>query len=122
MAVEFVHGTLRFLFLLPRVGEFRSNQIGVLTGSALFLLVVYLCEPWLGARNTPEALRIGTLWVGLTLLFEASVGHYALQRSWQSLLADYDPMRGGLMLFGLLFFGLSPAIAREIRRIRRKTA
>src|SRR6266516_4517889 len=39
LAVELVHGTLRWIFLRPRVGDFRSGQIGVFTGSVLFLVI-----------------------------------------------------------------------------------
>lgn len=47
LAVELVHGTLRWIFLRPHVGDFRSGQIGVFTGSVLFLLIVYFCERWM---------------------------------------------------------------------------
>ena len=46
MAIEFVHGTLRWILLRPHVGDFRSGQIGVFFGSALLLLLVYFCAPW----------------------------------------------------------------------------
>jgi hypothetical protein len=45
IAAEFVHGTLRTIFLVPVVGDFRSRQIGVFTGSALILTVAYLMVP-----------------------------------------------------------------------------
>jgi hypothetical protein len=78
MAVEFVHGTMRSIFLRPRVGEFRSGQIGVFTGSVLFLLVVYLCLPWMGTRNNRDCLLIGVLWLWLRVVFELSFGHYVM--------------------------------------------
>jgi hypothetical protein len=81
MVVEFVHGTLRWIFLRPHVGVFRSGQIGVFTGSTLFLLVVYFCEPWMKLRSSGDCLRVGALWVGLTLTFEWSFGHYGMGRS-----------------------------------------
>lgn len=36
---EVVHGMLRAFLLVPLVGEFRSNQIGVLTGSAIIVTI-----------------------------------------------------------------------------------
>ena len=39
IAVEFVHGILRAIFLVPVVGDFRARRIGVFIGSGLILLV-----------------------------------------------------------------------------------
>lgn len=111
MAVEFVHGTLRWIFLRPHVGDFRSGQIGVFSGSLLFLLIVYFCKPWMKLRGVGDCLRVGVLWVGLTLVFEWSFGHYAMRRSWESIAAEYNLLHGGLMLVGLAIFGMSPWIA-----------
>ena len=35
VAVEFAHGVLRTLYLIPLVGALRSRQIGVFTGSGI---------------------------------------------------------------------------------------
>ena len=37
ICAEILHGIARGIFLVPHVGEFRSNQIGVLTGSIIIL-------------------------------------------------------------------------------------
>jgi hypothetical protein len=118
MAVEFVHGTARWNFLRPHVGDFRSGQIGVFTGTLLILLVVYFCEPWLSARSSGERLGIGLFWVALTLVFEFSFGHYVIHRSWESLGAEYNLLHGGLMPIGLAVFGLSPWMMNKLRRAR----
>ena len=115
MAIEFAHGTLRWIFLRPRVGDFRSGQIGVFTGSALFLLIVYLCAPWMKLPGSANCLRVGLLWVGMTLAFELSFGHFVMQRSWESIGAEYNLTHGGLMPVGLAIFGITPWIARRLR-------
>jgi hypothetical protein len=115
MAVEFVHGTLRWFFLRPRVGDFRSGQIGVITGSLLFLLIVYLCEPWMKLQSAGDGLRAGALWLVLTLAFEWSFGRYIAGRSWENMAVEYDLSRGGLMPIGLAVFALSPWIAYRWR-------
>jgi hypothetical protein len=115
MAVEFVHGTLRWIFLRPRVGNFRSGQIGVFTGALLILLIVYICDPWLRARDNGERLQAGVLWVGLTLAFEFPFGHYVMHRSWESIGAEYDIIHGGLMPIGLAIFGLSSLLVKKLR-------
>jgi hypothetical protein len=116
MVVEFVHGTLRWILLRPHVGDFRSGQIGVFTGSVLFLLVVYFCEPWMKLRSAADCLRVGALWLGMTPAFEWSFGHYVMGRSWESIAAEYNLLRGGLMPIGLVIFAMSPWIAWRLRR------
>jgi hypothetical protein len=39
IAAEIVHGIARGIFLVPCVGQFRSNQIGVFTGSLIILVI-----------------------------------------------------------------------------------
>jgi hypothetical protein len=114
MAAEFVHGILRWIYLRPHVGDFRSGQIGVFTGSALFLVIVYFCGRWMRMRSGNDALRIGALWVGLTLAFEWSFGHYGAGRSWESIAGEYNLLRGGLMPIGLAIFGASPWLAYRL--------
>jgi hypothetical protein len=115
MLVETLHGVLRATFLLPVVGDLRARQIGVVIGSALILLIAYFSSRWLHARAPGTLLWIGTLWVALTAVFEVALGRIAMNLSWERILADYDPSRGGMMLFGLLCLWLSPLIAAWLR-------
>ena len=39
IAAEILHGIVRSILLVPHVGLFRSNQIGVFTGSAIILVI-----------------------------------------------------------------------------------
>ena len=45
---------------------------------------------------------VGALWVALTLTFEILLGR-AIGASWDRILSDYNPARGGFMLAGLAF-------------------
>ena len=45
---ESVHGTLRRLFLVPRIGELLSHQIGMAVGSAIIFTIAWLCIRWFG--------------------------------------------------------------------------
>src|SRR5690349_22720801 len=85
-------------------GCFRSGRIGIFTGSVLFLLVVYFCEPWMKLRSTTHGLRVGALWVGMTLAFKWGFGHCVMRLSWESIAAEYNLLRGALMPVGLAIF------------------
>jgi hypothetical protein len=60
-------------------------------------------------------MRIGALWLTLTLAFEFGLGR-ALGRPWAAMLADYDLSRGGLLSVGMVVLALSPLIAARIRQ------
>ncbi len=117
MAVEFIHGALRTIFLAPRVGDFPARQIGVFTGSLLIVAVACLTVRWIGAVGSGSLIRIGSLWLLLTVAFELGFGHYVFGRSWGRLASDYNVLEGGLLPFGLLVLALSPLIAARLRKI-----
>ena len=99
MAAEVLHGTVRSLFLVPVVGDFRSRQIGVFTGLLLILGLTYLFIRWLRAGTTARLLAVGLLWLVLTVLFEFSFGRLVLGLPWERITEDYDLSfsRGGLI-------------------------
>jgi len=112
---ETVHGILRGIFLVPRVGEFRSSQIGVLTGSVIILVLTWLFVRWIGASRSSHLLGIGLLWLCLTLAFEFLFGHFVVGASWERLAADYNLLQGGLLPLGMIFLIFAPLIAAKLR-------
>lgn len=117
IVAEIVHGIARAVFLVPYVGQFPSNKIGVFTGSLIILTIALLFVRWTGASRSSQLLGIGLLWAGLTLAFEISFGRFVVEASWERLLSDYNVLQGGLMPFGMTFLVLSPLIAGKLRRI-----
>jgi len=115
IGAEIVHGILRAMLLVPLVGEFRSNQIGVLTGSAIILVIAYFTIPWVGARRTTELLTVGLIWLVSTVAFEILFGRFVMGLSWERIGANYNLAEDGLMPLGLLVLLLSPWIATKFR-------
>jgi hypothetical protein len=64
------------IFLVPIVGDHRSRQIGVFTGSALIFLIAYLAVPRLHAATRKSLMAVGVLWLVLTVAFEFTLGHF----------------------------------------------
>lgn len=117
IVTEVLHGIARGLLLVPYVGEFRSNQIGVFTGSVIILVIALLFVRWIGATRPTQLLMVGFVWLGLTVTFEVLFGRLVVGLSWKRLAADYNVLEGGLMPFGLLILLLSPLIAAKVRGI-----
>lgn len=118
ICAEIVHGIVRAVLLVPLVGEPRSNQIGVFTGSAIILGIAYLTIRWVGAKRSPELLMVGFVWLMLTMAFEFLFGRLVMGLTWERIAADYNVLDGGLMPFGLLFLFLSPIMSAKLRAKR----
>jgi hypothetical protein len=118
ICAEILHGILRAVLLVPPVGEFRSNQIGVFTGSAIILVIAYFTIRWIGAKRTSQLLTVGFIWLLLTVAFEVLFGRFVMGLSWERLGADYNLLNGGLMPLGLLVMLFSPMIAKKLRAKR----
>ena len=119
MLVETGHGAVREIFIAPEIGALRARQFGVLVGSLLVLVIAWLTARWLGADSRRAQLRVGVLWVALTLLFELALGR-ALSASWDRILEDYNVSRGGLMMLGLAVMLFAPMLAAHLRAGNRK--
>lgn len=111
---ETVHGVLRQIFIAPLMGDLPARQVGVLMGSAIIFAIAWACIRWIGARSFGEQIKVGLVWVVLTVLFEFGLGT-ALGLPPERLLADYNPAGGGFLGLGLLFMLLAPALAARVR-------
>lgn len=111
---EMVHGTLRTIFLIPFVGDLRSRQIGVLTGSLIILAIAYFTIHWIRASRKSELLAVGLLWLVLMVSFETTLGRI-FGLTWERILSDYLPSKGGFMVLGMVFLLLSPMIAFRLK-------
>lgn len=106
--IEVVHGVVRTLYLVPIVGDLPARQIGVATGSLLFLFVAWLTVRWIGALTVRQWRRVGALWVVLMGAAEMLLGRYAFGYPWTRIGEDFDLTRGGLLGLGLLMLFLAP--------------
>jgi hypothetical protein len=112
---EIVHGILRAVALVPLVGKFRSDQIGVFTGSVIILVIAFLTISWIGAKRSFELMLVGFIWLALTVGFEFLFGRHVMGLTWAQLTANYDLAQGGCMPVGLLILLLSPMIGLKLR-------
>jgi hypothetical protein len=117
--VETVHGMAREIFIAPALGDLRARQLGVVTGSLLVLCIAWLAARWLGAAERRTQLGVGAFWVALTLLFEILLGR-AIGASWDRVLSDFNPARGGFMIAGLAVMFFAPMLAMKLRNATRR--
>lgn len=112
--VEVGHGVLRAKFLAPKVGDFRSRQIAVFTGSLLIGLITLLTFPWIGFENPTQGFEVGILWFVLMFCFEMILGHYVFRFSWKWLLSDFNILKGRLLAIGMFFLLMAPWLCGKL--------
>jgi len=98
--------------LTPTVGALRAHQLGSVMAALIVVGGNALALEFLRAvGDVPLQLRIGGVWVGLTIAFELVFGHYVVGHPWERLLHDYDLSAGRLWSLVLLATFLGPYIA-----------
>jgi hypothetical protein len=108
LVAMFANGMLRVFVLQPRLGEHAARQWAVLLG---IVIIFGLTLPFVRCLLRPtsaELVRVGLLWLVLTLAFEFLFGHYVAGASFDTLLADYDLLRGRLWPLVLLSTAAAP--------------
>jgi hypothetical protein len=115
--VEVLHGIARTLFLAPLIGDFRARQVAVFTGSLLILVIAISFIRWIRPADAGDAVRVGAVWLVLTLAFEIGFGRYVAHAPWSRIASDYHLLRGGLLPIGLVVLTAAPFIAARFRRV-----
>ncbi len=120
--IGIANGVTRELVYADRVGDLAAHQLS--TGSAILLFGGYF---WLLERRWPlptarGAIRVGVLWLGLTVLFEFGFGHYVDGKPWTELLRDYDVTAGHLWPLVLAWLAAGPYVLHRRSNRRSSTA
>ena len=118
---ETLNGAVREIFIAPVLGDLRARQLGVVVGCSIIFLVAWLTARWMAANTRRLQLTAGAMWVVLTLAFELALGR-AIGASWERILQDYNPARGGFMLLGITFMAFAPMFAARLRNPSRKNS
>ena len=93
--VMFANGAVRAVVLQPRLGESLARQVATATGVLIVFALAFAFVRGLDAPSGVDLLRVGLLWLALTLAFECGLG-LATGASWEAMLADYDVLQGRL--------------------------
>lgn len=115
LSLETVHGILRGIVLVPRIGERLSGLVGWPIAMIIVLIVSVRLIGWTKVTGMAALLRLGAVWAVLTCAFEISIGilrGLEAGRIW----AEINPLSGGLMLYSLIVMLLAPLFATWLRR------
>ena len=110
-----LNGAVREVWLIPNLGPVAGRALSTLILCGLIFLVTWLTIGWIRPATTGDALRVGALWLVLTLAFEFLVGHYVFHKPWPVLLEDYDLSRGRIWVVVLIAVLLAPLWTARMR-------
>jgi hypothetical protein len=112
-----VNGAVRQAWLIPQVGETAGRAVSTLALGGMVFLVTWLAIGWMRPPTRSDAMKIGGLWLVLTLAFEFLVGHYVFRQPWVALLEDYDVTRGRIWVLVLVVVLLAPLWSARLKGI-----
>ena len=70
---------------------------------------------WIGAADIQRSLVVGLMWAVLTFAFEVTLSMALAGLKWEQIIADFNPLSGGLMSYGLAYLLVIPAITFGIQ-------
>ena len=112
-ALGVANGILREVAYADAVGDHAAHQLSTFTLVAMIAAYTWWLQRRWPLTTTADAVRIGVLWVAMTVAFEFGFGHYVDGAPWSTLLADYDLSRGNLWVLVLVTIALAPSVARR---------
>jgi hypothetical protein len=110
-----INGALREALLIKTLGQVAGRAISTLLLSAIILGVSWFTIGWIGPSTKGDALRIGLIWLALTLAFEFLAGHYLFRQPWPVLLKDYDLRRGSIWVLVPLVVLAAPWLTARLK-------
>ena len=122
LLLAIVNGGVREKWLIPRFGDVMGRALSTVALCGLVFLITWLTIGWIHPRSTGDAIRIGVLWLVLTLTFEFLVGHYGFGKPWPVLLGDYDVSRGRIWIAVLIVTLLAPLLTARWKGLLSSTS
>ena len=114
--IAIANGALRQFGYKEYLGELRAHQLSTVIGALLLGLYIWLLIHRWKLTATSEAIRIGLLWLGMTVLFEFVFGHFVMGHPWSVLLHDYNLFEGRIWIVVLIWVTIAPYVFFRFRK------
>ena len=114
--IAILNGALREKILISWLGERCAEPVSGIILCLLIFIVSLVAIPRLGKGESRTYLKMGILWIVLTIIFETTFG-LATGNNFGELLNAYNITTGNLWLFVVVFIGVAPWLIAKIKRI-----
>ncbi len=108
------NGAIREIVLVRTLGRGMAEVVSAALGMTIILGTTGALFRAVPGWRRADSSRLAALWVGLTIVFEFSFGHYVDGKSWGELVENYALWKGRLWPLVLLSLAAAPFLwARE---------
>jgi hypothetical protein len=114
--IAIANGMIREFVYRRWLDELPAHQLSVVSFILLFGLYVWMIIPWLHCHSVTDALRVGMLWLVLTVGFEFLFGHFVMGHPWPTLFHDYNVFEGRLWVGALAWTLVAPGLVWRLQR------
>ena len=112
-----LNGLLRQSVLVPKLGESLGRALSSTILSMVILLVAYAFLTTTSMEySSADLWLMGIIWLMLTLAFEFGFGHFVTKKSWNTLLEDYNILKGRIWIIVLVVTLLGPYLIGSLVR------
>lgn len=114
---ETLHGIVRTMLVVPRIGKDRALKLSVVSGSLLAFAICYLLVPSIGLNQAADLLLLGLIVALFMASFDVALGRLLLRRSWSKVFRDFNPATGNYLLFGVVLLTAFPWLAMRVHGV-----
>jgi len=114
MCLAIANGVLREATYGHSMSELHAHQLSTLAAIIVFGFAVALLSRYVTPESPNQAIRIGLVWLCLTLCFEFLFGRYVAGHTWSRLFQDYDLFSGRVWLLLLVWVTSLPYLVYKI--------
>ena len=118
--LAFLNGALRELVIEPLIGYKYANPISCFILCCLAFIVSFLLIPRLGKGTSKVYIKMGLLWVLLTIVFETVLG-LLIGNSFQEIINAYNITSGNFWLLVVIFIGFIPFLVGKLKSLSTKS-
>jgi hypothetical protein len=112
-ASEMLNGIARMILLNKCVGVMNAKRISLLPAMALCLLICYYYVPFLRIRTDTGLLILGISLSIFMGLFDIMVARFIVKARWDTILDDFNIVKGNLLGFGMVAMVFCPLLASK---------
>jgi len=107
---ETLHGIVRTVIVVPRMGKERAIKLSAVTGTLLAFAICWLLVPSINLRSSPAHLFLGVGLAAFMAAFDISIGRLLLHKSWGKIWPDFKPSTGNYLTYGLVALCFIPLV------------
>ena len=111
-----LNGAFRDYITTPLIGDFLSRPLsGVILCILIFTVSIWLI-PRIGRGSCRTYIKMGIMWLALTILFEFGMG-FSTGKTFLEMLKAYDITSNNWWLIVVIFTGFTPYLVAKIKQI-----